>query len=394
MEDGVEIVSNPRTPIEDPFTIALRELWRVGGDSQADEEFFGIINQVVTDADGNVYLLDQQLNEVRVFSPDGDYLHTIGREGEGPGEFRAAADMFFLPNGNLGVLQLAPGRIVAFTLAGEPADDYPTPRTEGGETPRLFNGQRWGDGLALIIGHNEQRDGALYVYRSLIKVDSDGVELERLLTSERVLSFVDFLFDETIWRTFDDRWKVGPSGDLYAVDGYLDYEIIVWDRQGNRKRVITRDYDHWDRTKEEKQEMYDIFDALLQNQLPEYSINISDYDSDVVDVHPRKDGSLWVLTSRGAWERPEGSLGVFDVFDSDGRFLRKMTLMGEGHPLEDGYFFVGDRLFVVTDLLEARISSRGGRKGDGEAGEEPEPVSVICYEISSSDAIAQVDTAR
>ncbi len=392
--DGVEHVVNPDTPMAGPVTLTLRELWRVGGDSESDEEFFGVIDQVVADRGGNVYLLDSQLSQVKVFSPEGLYLRTIGREGEGPGEFRSALDMFFLPDGRLAVLQVAPGRIVAFTLEGELAGDHPTPRSEGGGRPALLSGHAMGENLVLVISENEQREGAIDIHRSLILADSEGVELKRLLTSTRTLSFVNFLFDETVWRTFDNRWKVAPSGDLYVADKYLDYEIIVWDPQGNRKRVIVKEYDHWSRSEDQKKEMHDIFDALLQNQLPEYTIKVSDCDPDVSDVFPRDDGTLWVLTSRGANDRPDGSMGVFDVFDAAGRFVRQVTLMGEGEPLQDGYFFVGDRLLVVTDLLEARIASSGGRTSDDEGDEEPEPVAVICYELDSKMAIAQVDANR
>ena len=304
-------------------------------------------------------------------------------------EFRQALDMFFLPGGNLGVLQLAPGRIVMFTREGDPAGDYPTPRSEDGGTPAFVTGQGMGEYVALVISENTQREGAIDINRSLILTDSEGVEKHRLLKSVRTLSFIDFEFDETVWITFDNRWKVAPSGALYAVDGFLGYEIIEWDAQGNRKRVIKKEYDHWDRTAEQKQEMYDTFDALLQNQLPEYKLKVSDHDPDISDIYPREDGSLWVLTSRGVRARPDGALGVFDVFDAAGRFVREVTLLGEGDPLEDGYYFLGDRLFVVTGQLEANISSRGGRKGeqDGDDEEEPEPIAVICYGLGTAVTI-------
>jgi hypothetical protein len=389
--DGVEYVSNPSAGIDEPTALTLEELWRIGGYSDAEGEFFGVVNQVLADHDGNIYILDRQLSEVKVFSPDGAYLRTIGREGEGPGEFREPLDMFFLPNGNLGVLQLAPGRIVMFSSEGEPAGDYPTPRSEGGGTPAFITGQVMGDYVVLVISENRRREGAIDIDRSLILVDSEGVERARLLTSTRPLRFVDFLFDETVWVTFDNRWKVSPGGTLYAVDGFLDYEIIQWDSKGNRECVITREYDHRNRTKDQRKEMYDTFDALLQNQLPEYKIEVSDYDPDISNIFPREDGSLWVLTSRGVRDCPDGALGVFDVLDAAGRFVRQVTLFGEGDAITDGFYFLGDRLYVVTDQLEASITARGGRKGGGnvEEEEEPEPIAIICYKLGRAIAIEQ-----
>ena len=137
MRDGVEHVTNPKEPMEAPATIVLQEEWRIGGDTEAEEEFFGVIAQIAMGPEGDIYLLDQQLTEVKVFSRDGEYLRTLGREGEGPGEFRRPEDMFLLPDGNVGVLQLAPGRIVKLSPQGEPMGDHPLPDNRLRETAPL-----------------------------------------------------------------------------------------------------------------------------------------------------------------------------------------------------------------------------------------------------------------
>jgi len=384
--DGIDYVMNPSEGMTGPVTITPQELWRIGGDSESDEEFFGVINQMATDPDGNVYLLDRQLSEVKVFSPAGEYLRTIGREGEGPGEFRQALDMFFLPDGNLGVLQLAPGRIVMLTPDGEPVGDHPLPENEDGATSTLVSGSCLGENILLVVSENAPQDGKVDITRALIMVDSEGNEIKRLLSSVRELEFVNFTFTETVWRTFDNRWRVGPADNLYAAEEYLDYAISVWDSEGNKKRVITREYEHWNRTDAQKEEMHDLFDALLQNQLPQYKIEISPHDPDITSIYPREDGTMWVLSSHGTRNLSEGTMGTFDVFDSEGRFIRQVTLMGEGEPIKDSYFFLGDRLFVVTDALEANIASRGGRRG-AEADEvEPEPIAIICYKLDALKA--------
>jgi hypothetical protein len=380
--DGIEYAHNPAEPMDGATSAELTELWRIGGDSDGEGELFGVINRVKTDESGNVYLLDQQLNEVKVFSPDGEYLRTIGREGEGPGEFRNPLDMCFLADGNLAVMQMAPGRLVMFTPAGDPAGDHALPRLEGGGTPGLVRGDALGDRLLLLISTNTPGQNKVDIHRSLVLVDSDGVQQKQLLTSTRELEFIKFTFDETVWVTFDNRWSVLPGGDLYAVENYLPYEISVWNREGNKKRVIQREYTHYERSQEQRQEQHDIFDGFLQNQLPQYDIKVSPYDSDVTQIYPREDGSLWVLSSRGARDQPDGALGVFDVFDDEGHFVRQVTLLGQGDPLNDGYYFMGDRIYVVTGQLDANIASRGGRRGESEEEtEEAEPISVICYQL-------------
>lgn len=51
---------------------------------------FGDIRGVQGASDGTIYVLDYQAVEVRTFSPDGEYLGTIVRHGEGPGEIGEA----------------------------------------------------------------------------------------------------------------------------------------------------------------------------------------------------------------------------------------------------------------------------------------------------------------
>lgn len=45
---------------------------------------------LAVDGAGRIYVADDKPTVIKVFGPDGRFLHTIGREGEGPGEFRNA----------------------------------------------------------------------------------------------------------------------------------------------------------------------------------------------------------------------------------------------------------------------------------------------------------------
>jgi hypothetical protein len=49
---------------------------------------FGRVTGLAEDERGRILVADFSANEVRVFSPAGDFLFSIGREGEGPGEMR------------------------------------------------------------------------------------------------------------------------------------------------------------------------------------------------------------------------------------------------------------------------------------------------------------------
>ncbi|NOZ12457.1 MAG: 6-bladed beta-propeller [Acidobacteria bacterium] len=62
------------------------EVYELGKNETDHEMFYGVSN-VFSDEDANIYVVDQGNHRVQVFNRKGKFLRTIGREGQGPGEF-------------------------------------------------------------------------------------------------------------------------------------------------------------------------------------------------------------------------------------------------------------------------------------------------------------------
>ncbi|HEX2188517.1 MAG TPA: hypothetical protein VHG51_06435 [Longimicrobiaceae bacterium] len=62
---------------------------------------FGQVSGLAADSMGRVYVTDLHATSVRVYSPEGRHLGTIGREGEGPGEFTRPVGPAVTPDGTL-----------------------------------------------------------------------------------------------------------------------------------------------------------------------------------------------------------------------------------------------------------------------------------------------------
>jgi hypothetical protein len=384
--DGVLHVMNPAEPMNGKAAIELEELWRLGGDTDNEDEFFGLISRITTDEDGNVYLLDTQLSEVKVFSPDGEYINTLGREGEGPGEFRRPTGMFFVPGGNLGILQAAPARIVLLTKDGEPAGDFPAPQLAGEGFIALLGGRYMGDRLALFAQATDfdQEKGIFQQTMFLTSVDGDGKELARAYEETRRWEFSNPVIEEKMWDTIQNRWAVGKDGRFFGATAFDGYKIHCWNPDGSVDRVIEREHQPYKRTQAEIDEITEIYKAFTR-QAPNSELKMSDHDKDINNLYVRDDGTIWVLPSPSARASGNGTVGTFDVFDPKGRFVQQVTLKGQGKPREDAYVFHADRLYVVTDLLQAAIAMQGGGTDEtAEDEEEPEPMSVICYRIDKS----------
>ena len=378
--DGVKHVMNPAQSIEPPTTIEMEEAWRIGGED--DEEIFGVITDIIADDEG-IYLLDAQRNEIKVYSADGEYLRTIGREGEGPGEFRGAFSMLQLPGGNIGVLQAFPSKIVVLTPQGDPAGEFPLPEAPDGGPRVLFAAGYAGENLALIYGINRPSEAGFTQTRVLALVDGKGEKEIRLHSQDATMPAAHALIAEKKWDVFPIRRSSSSGGRAFSAVNFGEYSINVWDSEGRLDRVIHREYPDHVRTDEQKRRVLEIYQGFTRGiPIPDITYEIEDNFNQIRALQARDDGTLWVQTSRGTHGLAEGVAAIFDVFDTDGRFTRQVTLEGQGDALNDRYFFVKDRLFVVTDFLHALMLLQGGGPTGDEADQaETEPMQIISYRL-------------
>ena len=379
---GQEQIMNPDKAAKGPETIQLKELWRVGGYDDEDV-LFGVITDVIADRDGNFYLLDSQLNEVQVYSPGGEYQRTIGREGEGPGEFRGATNLLLLPNGNIGVLQAFPSKIIGLTPDGKPADDFLLPEREDDAGFRfLLQARNAGDQLAVVYGFNQPSEGG-FTQRNIMSLFGPAGENERrLFSQDSKMNAAEPKIAEIEWDSFRNRWTSGPDGRVYSAVDFGEYKVNVWSSDGKLSQVINREFAEHKRSEAQSKRILDIYKGFTrQIPIPNMKYEIEPNWNPVQTLNARDDGTLWVQTSRGAWEIPEGEIGRYDVFDKAGKLERQVILKGQGNPQTDGYFFVKDRLFVVTDFLDALMALQGGAGAAEETDEEAEPMEVICYQL-------------
>lgn len=96
----------------------LIEEVRIGSLSGTAEYSFSDINSIAVAQSGAIYVDDTHPPSIRHFDPDGRFVRWIGREGEGPGEFRSNAGISVLPDGRLAAWDRR-GRITVYGTDGE-----------------------------------------------------------------------------------------------------------------------------------------------------------------------------------------------------------------------------------------------------------------------------------
>jgi hypothetical protein len=381
-KNGIPHMMNPAMPIKAPTSMKLERLWHVSGDD-AEDFLFGVLIRIASDDQGNVYVLDSQLHQVMVFSPDGEYLRAIGRQGEGPGEFNRPSDLFMTADGNVAILQGMPGKIVLMTPEGEPVGNHPVPEPEDGGMQMFSSGQLAGDQLVLSAERFSRQEDGMTISSALIGIDKTGKQVASYFSQEDKRDFANLSFDEKKMRRNAVTWSAAGDGRVYASDNFDAYQIKVYKADGILERVIEREYESRVRTEDEVEENTPRVMIRHGNQTQTPDVKASPTDRDIQRIYPREDGTVWVLSSHGAFDAPDGAIATFDVYDTEGRFARQVTLEGEGDYKSDGFHFVKDRLYVVTGLRSAQRAMYGGRGEDADADEEEdEPMGIICYDMS------------
>ncbi len=380
--DGVLHILNPDVPQSPVSKLSPGESWRLGGEEDEDI-IFGVIGDIAVDKDGNVYLMDTQLNEIPVFSADGEYLRTIGREGEGPGEFRRPVGLYVSGAGDIAVVQAMPGKIILLTPGGEPAGIHPINATDDG-VQFFSRADRSVDQITVASRTFIRREGGADITQSLIRIDANGDQTAKYLETSQTRQFTSSeMHEKSISGTL--VWNVASDGRVYASDNFDSYTIKVFSPDGAIDRVIERKFEHRKRSDDEKKRRVPIMGMGRRrggHNRPQMEIVASDTDRDVQEMYSRDNGAIWILNSRGAFDVDGGTLATFDVFDKDGRFVSQIQITGDGNFDRDEFHLVGDRLFVVTGVRSARRALRGESTELDTETEEAEILSVICYDLA------------
>jgi len=377
-----EVIHNGSEPAEGLVTVGMTELWRAGGED--DDIFFGTVAAVRTDAEGRIYLLDGQLAQVHIYSPDGEHLRTIGHEGDGPGEVRDPGDMFITDDGTIHLLQGFPGRIVKLTPDGLPA----------GETTFKAGPDNSGQFGVLIAGLTDGRDMILAGIRMtfggsvskqtyfLSRCDADGMQKAALLEKENEVNFADLTLDELATDFVWQRMAVGPEGRVFAGPDRNAYLINVYGLDGGIERIITREYTASQRDEAQKKKARQVLEAVGANYpQPPRVITIEETEPVLGSLAVTGDGRLWAQTDTGDRNTPPGTWVVLDVFDPQGGFQEQVALRGDHDPTSDSLHILPDgRVIVVTGSLDAWLNQQGAG-GESDAAAEDDPLEIICYHL-------------
>jgi hypothetical protein len=210
----------------------------------------GSIYQVVSAfrlGDGRMVVASAGTGELRIYGADGRYLQTIGRKGDGPGEFRRLFWAGRMPGDSIAAWDAALARLSVFDPSGRLARSM-TPRAPLGLFPQLHAVLRDGSAViaagldparAMVSAAGVRRDTV-----TLLVIGPDGAvrdTLGRFPGSEQYLMVPPgggFVMHPL---PFGRTLATGAQGAQFAVGSGDAYEVAVYESGGGVRRLIRAD---------------------------------------------------------------------------------------------------------------------------------------------------------
>ncbi len=143
--EGVEIVEYTELSQEPTWTLGAQPLLSIGVDAGEQAYMFTDIGDVSLLADGSIVVAARATAEIRVFDDRGALVRSIGRRGQGPGEFQYLATTAVI--GDRILTWDVAQRLSTFAMDGELIDTTPTNNLAG--NPNVVVWGFFGDGSAL-----------------------------------------------------------------------------------------------------------------------------------------------------------------------------------------------------------------------------------------------------
>jgi len=359
---------------------AFREAVRIGTAAGEAAYQFGAVVGVDEDSDGNLYVLDQQAQEVRVFDPTGTYLTTLGRPGNGPGELsRGAAAVMVGAGDTVYVPDLLLQRMTMYTAAGEDAGTFPIPLQQG-------ISMRWE-----LAPDNSflQQVRTMTLPNQPDTVPDSNLILKRATDGTLQDTVLELLVGETLQfneggpqiRLFESEpvWTQ-LSGSRLATAINSTYRIEVYDLAGDLRRVVTRPFTREPVTEADREAFRRLLREAWQDQgVPSQAVqqlmaNVSfaaEYPA-FAQLMAGPGGSLLVQhirTAEQAGEKAESfdaqdvGAPTWDVFDEDGRYLGVIRFPDRYRPVR----YVGGHFLGIwrdeMDVQYVMVLEPGGVAG-------------------------------
>ena len=309
--EGVTVVKNPKKPMYSENIFNLNEEISIGEAKGKEEYMFSQIRSVAVDDEENIYILDYKEAHIKVFDKNGEFIKTIGRKGQGPGEMGRPIFIQITPQEEVMVLDPVGRRLVFFSLDGKYLRQISTARI-----PNPLDSIKM-DPVGNLIAKIE-------IWPS----QGGGVELKKFDTNLELLMMISKIKVDQSGEGAEMRilepslfFAVTKEGNVVWGNSAL-YKLEVLNLEGKLIRKIEKDSKPLEITEKDKERIKKGYKRIIDRG---YKLLFPKYFPIFRRILIDSEGRIFV----GTYERIEIGEDYFyyyDVFDSEGKYIAKIPL--------------------------------------------------------------------
>jgi hypothetical protein len=311
--DGITIVRNPEEPLYPDKIINFEEDLSIGVEEGNENYMFSNPIDIDSDSEGNIYVLDLRELTIKKYDANGIFKKTIGRKGQGPGEFQYPYGFCIDGSDFIYITDAVNRRIDILDCEGVHQDTLVLDFSCSNISDYSEN--------KLVVYYNlyKQRDeerrkvskvGIFDIEQNKI---SDFYEIERPLFNS--IQSKEYRIDLP-----SERFDVDSNGNLY-IGNNDKYEINVYEPSGNKFLIFSKLREPIPLDPEIKAKaLKQLSKSSFPTDLGEYE-NLIKYHSFFNSLSIDENDRIWIKLFQLFDENETKRFSLYDIFSTDGKYL-------------------------------------------------------------------------
>ena len=335
-ENGVKVIKNPEDPLYGEIKFELEEDLSIGREDDENYLFYRV-RGIALDSEENIYVLDKGNFRIQKFDKSGQCLQTIGRKGQGPGEFQAGHDFFIDAKDNIYVDDFR--QIDRFNKQGQFIESIPL---------NIYINDIAANPEGNILANGWVRDKG-GIRRMIIMMNSDGKIIKNIAEISDYGPKI-IITDTATWtlapnRNYNTLLLSAALDERSFVYGHSsEYKLFKIDKNGDLILTIKKEETPIIITRREK-------DFIIERDLKAANKSGMKISKKIVEeaCHFRKyrpffnrfiidsKKRLYVQIVRSVFD--ESELINFDIFSNEGYYLYKTSLSFSPEVIKNGFAY-------------------------------------------------------
>lgn len=325
-ENGVCVVKNPREPLYGEITLELEKVRAIGDEKDENAAFFQTICFMIDDEE-NFIVVDGGNRLVKKFDKNGKFLQTIGRTGQGPGEYEYPRWADRDAQGNLYIL--GGSKIQVFDAYGKFKKSFPVILIE---LSFFLTGDN-----NILTSTTTMKSSVEEWIQEIVLLDENGVKIKSIKSCPSFMRNQIYVNAGGVTQGIQVNWDyspwlfLSPSGSGRAIYARSDeYRIYFLDGTGKVTSIIEKDEPAIAITGKEKDNIISeaiesaekYFKVKPDRSKVETAAHFGKIRPYISSVVSDDEGNIYVVRRKSVLDKSK--TGEIDFFDREGRCLYRM----------------------------------------------------------------------